>query len=62
MALLKQYGGFPVGVYEDGDKGLKKVNKLIEEKRIGAGVIADYSENSALEKVVKKRILFIEKA
>ena len=62
MALLNQYGGFPVGVYEDGDKGLKKVNKLIEEKRIGAGVIADYSENSALEKVVKKRILFIEKA
>ena len=62
MALLNQYGGFPVGIYEDGDTGLKKVNKLIEEKRIGAGVIADYSENSTLEKVVKKRILFIEKA
>ena len=60
MALLNQYGGYSVGVYESLDKGKKKVEKLIKERRIGAGVLADYSENSDLDKVIKDRILQIK--
>ena len=54
MRLLKDKGGKAIAVYPSG-KG-KHVKPLVEDARINYVCVADYSENSALENIVKLMI------
>ena len=54
MRLLKEKGGKAIAVYPSG-KG-KQVKPLVEDDRINYVCVADYSENSALENIVKLMI------
>ena len=54
MRLLKEKGGKAIAVYPSG-KG-KQVRPLVEDERINYVCVADYSENSALENIVKLMI------
>ena len=54
MKLLKQKGGKAIALYPP--KNAEKVKAIVEEERINYVCAADYSENSALEKIVKLMI------
>ena len=54
MKLLKEKGGKSIAVYKPG-KG-DKVLKLVQDSRINYVAIADYSQDSALEKMVKMNL------
>lgn len=51
MKLLKEKGGKSIALYPSG--GRKKAAQLVEDNRINYVCVADYSQNSTLEKIVK---------
>ena len=54
MKLLKEKGGKAIALYPS--KKAEKVKGIVEDERINYVCVADYSENSALEKIVKLMI------
>ena len=54
MKLLKDKGGKAIALYPP--KKAEKVKSIVEDERINYVCVADYSENSALEKIVKLMI------
>lgn len=57
MRLVKDQGGHAIAVYPKNKRGAKnKAISLIEEGRANLAVIADHSENSAMDKAVKAMI------
>ncbi len=51
MKLLKEKGGKAIALYPSGSKN--KVAQLVNDNRINFVTVADYSQNSTLEKIVK---------
>ncbi|MGM9969562.1 MAG: HAD family hydrolase [Anaeroplasma sp.] len=51
MQLLKEKGGKAIALYPSG--GRQKAAQLVEDNRINYVCVADYSQNSTLEKIVK---------
>ncbi len=56
MKVLKNYGGVSIGVYNPFAKQIKKVSQLILDGRIDFFAPADYTENSILDKYIKRQI------
>ncbi len=56
MSLLKKYGGLSIGVYDENNADKTKVNRMIKDGRINNYVPANYTENSPLDKIIKKLI------
>ncbi len=54
MQLVKSNGGNSIVVYKEGQENIK--NKLIAESRVDFAVLADYSKNCDLEKIIKNII------
>lgn len=54
MKLLREKGGKAIALYPSGKKD--KVMQLIADNRINYACVADYSQNSTLEKIVKLMI------
>lgn len=59
MAITAENGGYAIGVYDDPTK-INRVKQLIKDKRIQYFALADYSENSRIEKIVQNIILKIK--
>lgn len=59
MAITAENGGYAIGVYDDPAK-INHVKQLIKDKRIQYFALADYSENSKIEKIVQNIILKIK--
>lgn len=59
MAITAENGGYAIGVYDDPAK-INRVKQLIKDKRIQYFALADYSENSKIEKIVQNIILKIK--
>ena len=55
MAITAENGGYAIGVYDDPNK-IHRVKQLMKDKRIQYFALADYSENSKIEKIVKNII------
>ena len=55
MAITAENGGYAIGVYDDPNK-INRVKQLMKDKRIQYFALADYSENSKIEKIVKNII------
>ncbi len=51
MKLLREKGGRAIALYPSGNKD--KVMQLVSDNRINYACVADYSQNSTLEKIVK---------
>ena len=51
MKLVKANGGFSIAVYRSGQKS--KVKDLLKNGRVDYILLADYSENSMLDKTVR---------
>ena len=56
MRLVNSYGGHSIGVYDPLKQDKKKVHRMIRENRIRYFTEADYSEDSALDRLVKQII------
>ena len=54
MKMVKEKGGKSIALYPSGKK--KNVKPLVEDARINFVCVADYSQNSTLEKIVKLMI------
>ena len=54
MKMVKEKGGKSIALYPSGKK--KNVRPLVEDDRINYVCVADYSQNSTLEKIVKLMI------
>jgi len=54
MKLTREKGGRAIALYQSGKKNT--VSQLVKENRINFGCVADYSQNSTLEKIVKLMI------
>lgn len=54
MRLVKAYGGYSIAVYQDGKR--QQVEELLKDKRVDFLALADYTENSGLDKLVKDMI------
>lgn len=54
MKLLREKGGKAIALYPSGKRD--KVMQLIKDNRINYACVADYSQNSTLEKIVKLMI------
>lgn len=54
MKLLREKGGKAIALYPSGNRD--KVMQLIADNRINYACVADYSQNSTLEKIVKLMI------
>ncbi len=54
MKLVREKGGKAIALYPSGKKD--KVSQLVEDNRINYVCVADYSQNSTLEKIVKLMI------
>lgn len=54
MKLLREKGGKAIALYPSGNKD--KVLQLVNDNRINYACVADYSQNSTLEKIVKLMI------
>ena len=54
MKMVKEKGGKSIALYPSGKK--KNVKPLVEDERINYVCVADYSQNSTLEKIVKLMI------
>lgn len=55
MKLIKDKGGFSVCVYSEADPNCKKIaDKIYKDGRVNFEVKADYSENSELDKEIKR--------
>ena len=52
MKLLKDKGGKSIALYQS-TNNKKQALKLVEDERINYVCVADYSQNSTLEKIVK---------
>lgn len=57
MKLVNSYGGNSIGVYNPETQDKTKVYKMINDNRIKYFVPADYSENTALDSLIKNIIL-----
>lgn len=57
MRLVKDKGGKSIALYPRGKK--EKVASLLIDKRVNNIALADYSENSELEKIVKLQLEYI---
>ena len=53
MKLVRSYGGYSIGVYDPVKNDKSRVLKLLEEKRIGYYAVADYTEGSCMDKLLK---------
>ena len=53
MSLVKRYGGHSIAVY---DTKIDTCNKLLQDNRVNFIAKADYTENSELERLVKRLI------
>ncbi|MCL2820953.1 MAG: haloacid dehalogenase-like hydrolase [Oscillospiraceae bacterium] len=51
MRLIKVNGGYSIAVYKDGEKG--KVDNLLRDNRVDFLALADYSEKSELDVLVR---------
>lgn len=61
MAILQEYGGHAVGVHTPyKQKSKKTAEKLLTDGRVNITAIADYSENSKIDKYVKALLLKIK--
>jgi hypothetical protein len=54
MKMVKEKGGKSIALYPSGNK--KNVKPLVDDARINYVCVADYSQNSTLEKIVKLMI------
>jgi hypothetical protein len=54
MRLVKANGGYSIAVYKETEK--EKVNDLLRHNRVDFLTLADYSENSELDKLVRDMI------
>lgn len=54
MKLTKTNGGYSIAVYQEGQRA--KVEDLLQHERVDFIALADYSENSEIDKVVKDMI------
>ncbi|KAF5028500.1 hypothetical protein DSECCO2_658410 [anaerobic digester metagenome] len=54
MKLVKANGGYSIAVYKEMEK--EKVNDLLKHNRVDFLTLADYSENSELDKLVRDMI------
>lgn len=54
MKLVKTNGGYSIAVFQDGHK--KKVEDLLRHERVDFIALADYSENSDLDMIVRDMI------
>lgn len=53
MSLVKRYGGHSIAVY---DTKIDTCNKLLQDNRVNFIAKADYTENSELERLIKRLI------
>ena len=51
MKLVKSNGGYSIAVYHEANK--VKVDELLKDNRVDFIALADYTENSELDKTVK---------
>ena len=56
MRMLYKYGGTAIGLYQPNTKNEKYLKDLVSRDRINFAVMADYTENSPLDKVAKDLI------
>lgn len=56
MKLVNTYGGYSIGVYNSKSEDKAKVYRMMRDNRIKYFVPADYSEDSELDKLIKKII------
>ena len=56
MKLVSSKGGYSIGVFNPDTKDKSKVLKMLHDGRIGYFVGADYSENGALDELIKRII------
>lgn len=62
MQIVTNRGGLSLSVYDEKNRKKKHfAEDLLEDKRVGAFVKADYSENSEIDKIIKKQILKLSK-
>lgn len=59
MKLVNSFGGHSIGVYDPKKCDKTQVYQLIRDERIRYFAAADYSEGSALEKLVQKIIRYV---
>lgn len=59
MKLVNSFGGHSIGVYDPVTRNKDQVYGLIRDHRIRYFTPADYSENSELERLVKKIIRYV---
>ena len=54
MRMTHANGGYSIAVYQENNKEVAKT--LLQDDRVDFATLADYSENSDLEKLIKKII------
>lgn len=58
MKMVRQNGGYSIAVYQENKKEI--VSKLLKEDRVDYIALADYSENSKMDKLVKELLLHMK--
>lgn len=58
MKMVRENGGFSIAVYQEDKK--ETVRKLLEEDRVDYTALADYSENSKMDKLVKEMLMHMK--
>lgn len=58
MKMVRENGGFSIAVYQENKKDT--VRKLLEEDRVDYTALADYSENSKMDKLVKEMLMHMK--
>lgn len=58
MKMVRENGGFSIAVYQENKKDT--VRKLLEEDRVDYTALADYGENSKMDKLVKEMLMHMK--
>lgn len=58
MRLVRENGGYSIAVYQEGKKEV--VNKLLKEDRVDYIALADYAENSKMDKLVREMLMHMK--